>query len=93
MRPTDCIAQHSKKWACSDLVLWAAEYVLRSPIAVISGLEEDEYDLDRWHKLGEIMSKRLKQPSFEDATEQQRYQLLFCEKVSKVALLAVLHVG
>lgn len=48
-------------------------YVLSSPIAKLSGLQQGDVDLDRWQKLGELMSKRLKQPSFEDASEQQRH--------------------
>ena len=48
-------------------------FVLSSPIAKLSGLQQGDVDLDRWQILGELMSKRLKQPSFEDASEQQRH--------------------
>ena len=45
---------------------------MSSPIAKVSGLQESDVDLDRWQRLGELMSTRLKQPSFDDASEEQR---------------------
>ena len=56
-------------------VVRSTGYVLSSPIAKLSGLQQGDVDLDRWQNLGELMSKRLKQPSFEDASEQQRHGL------------------